>query len=70
MFEARFNSECSACGWTIRQGALAKYDEHNDVVHVICPESEPLRAVGEVCGSCFMEKSATGACDCEEDGRG
>jgi hypothetical protein len=64
-FEARFHSDCVHCGWRIKPGDLAKYGHHDYVVHVVCPEAVPLRAVGEVCGRCFIEKSASGACGCE-----
>jgi hypothetical protein len=33
----------------------------------VCPEAVPLRAVGEVCGRCFMERSAAGTCGWEGD---
>jgi hypothetical protein len=65
-FEARFHSDCGECGWRIKRGDLAKYDDHDDVVHVVCPEAVPLRAVGEVCG-CFIERSTAGKCGCEGD---
>jgi hypothetical protein len=42
-FEARFYSDCGECGWRIKRGDLAKYNRHDDVVHVVCPEAVPLR---------------------------
>ena len=65
VFEARWPAECPACGWWIVRGALARYDAHDDVVHAVCPESEPLRAVGKVCPECFMEKATNGTCGCD-----
>lgn len=67
IFEARRHSDCAGCGWRIKPGDLAKYDEHDSVVHLVCPEEVGLRAVGEVCGRCFMEKSITGVCGCEDE---
>ena len=66
MFEARYHSDCADCGWRIKPGDLAKYDDRGDVVHVVCPEDVGLRAAGEVCGKCFIEKAANGACGCED----
>ena len=66
IFEARFHSECPSCGWRIKPGDMARYNAHDDVVHVACPEDEGLRAVGEICGRCFIEKSASGVCGCDE----
>lgn len=63
--EARYHSDCGACGWRIKPGDLAKYDADDDVVHVVCPENVGLREVGEVCGRCFMEKATNGECGCE-----
>ena len=65
IFEARYPGECPACGWAIMRGQECRYDEHDEVVHLACPDAEPLRVVGEVCGACFMEKSTTGACGCD-----
>ena len=64
MFEARWSTECSECGWRVTPGALARYNEHDDVVHVVCPEAVELRAVGEVCPKCFMERATNGECSC------
>ena len=64
-FEARYHSECGECGRRIKPGDMAKYDDRDKVVHVICPEDVGLRAAGEVCGKCFMEKSLTGECGCD-----
>jgi hypothetical protein len=64
-FEARYSTECPACGWRIKRGDLAKYDDRDDVVHVVCPEDVGLRVAGEVCGRCFMEKAANGECGCD-----
>jgi hypothetical protein len=66
-FEARYHSGCGECGWRIKPGDLARYDAHDDVVHVVCPEAVPLRAAGEVCGRCFIERSTAGTCGCEGD---
>lgn len=63
VFEARWPTDCAACGWRIVRGTLAKY-AGDEVVHAVCPESEPLRAVGEICPSCFIEKSVNGTCGC------
>lgn len=65
-FLARFHSDCGECGWRIKPGDLAQYDAHGDVRHVVCPENTGLREVGLVCPECFIEKSASGACGCEE----
>ena len=64
-FEARWATDCFECGWRITPGTLARYNAHDDVVHAVCPDPEPLRAVGEVCGKCFLEKSVTGECGCD-----
>ena len=75
-FEARYRSECRNCGYDIKPGELATYvprvdDENahpwrrggsNVAVHATCPQERPA---GEVCGRCFMEKSATGVCGCD-----
>lgn len=65
-FEARRHSDCGECGWRIKPGDLAKYNDRDDVVHVVCPEDVGLRAVNEICGRCFMEKSGAGTCGCDE----
>lgn len=64
-FEARYHSECPACGWRIKPGDLATWDEHDDVTHKVCPEDAGLRAAGEVCGRCFTEKAVNGECGCD-----
>jgi hypothetical protein len=64
-FEARWPTECGECGWRIVRGSLARYNQHGEVVHAVCPDAGPLRAVGEVCGSCFQEKAANGSCGCD-----
>lgn len=64
-FEARWPTDCSDCGWRITVGTLARYNDRDDVVHAVCPEAEAPRAVGEICGKCFMEKATNGACGCD-----
>ena len=63
-FEARWSSDCAECGWRITPGKLARYDDRGDVVHMVCPEDEGLRAVGEICHKCFIERAANGECSC------
>lgn len=66
-FEARWPTDCAECGWRITRGTLARYNDRDDVVHAVCPEDVgTLRPVGEVCGKCFMERAANGACGCGE----
>jgi len=64
VFEARYSTDCATCGWRIVPGSLAKYAD-DEVVHAVCPDDAPLRAVGDICPDCFIEKSATDACGCE-----
>jgi hypothetical protein len=66
VFEARWATDCSDCGWRITVGKLARYNDRGELVHAVCPENEPLRAVGEVCPRCFMERAANGSCTCED----
>lgn len=63
-FQARYHGECAACGWHVSPGQEVEYDAEDNIVHVFCPEKEPLRAMGEICGTCFQEKSKTGECGC------
>lgn len=64
LFEAGYPTECSECGWRITRGTLARYNQHDEVVHAVCPENVGLRAVGEICPKCFTEKAANGECSC------
>lgn len=67
---AKFPGLCPGCGHGIELGQWI--DRANGVgvevyVHEGC--SVPLRPepkVGEVCGRCFMERSLTGECGCDE----
>ena len=65
-FEARYHSDCDECGWRIKPGDLVAYRAGaTEVSHFVCPEDVGLRAAGEVCGRCFMEKSVSGECGCD-----
>lgn len=63
-FGAKYKSLCSSCDSMIEPGELVEYRD-DEVVHVSCPDVVQLVA-GEVCGKCFMEKSVTGECGCDE----
>jgi hypothetical protein len=65
-FTARFSgTPCDSCEEPVKEGQEVEYNAANRLVHAVCPETLDV-AHGEVCGSCFMEKSVSGRCDnCE-----
>ena len=61
-FRARYEGVCADCDEPIQVGQLIR-TEGDEYVYVRCA---PARELGEVCPSCWLEKSVTGACGCEE----
>jgi hypothetical protein len=63
-FTGRYPGSCGECGEETKDTEVV-YDGTNTIVHVICPDTVPTKA-REICPRCFMEKPATGRCDCED----
>lgn len=65
-FTANYPGTCAACFEDFPAGTLVHYTEAGGyLAHVECPvvvETAPR----EVCSSCFMERSVSGACGCEQ----
>ena len=61
-FRASYKGVCADCDEPIQVGQLIR-TEGDEYVHVKCA---PARKLGEVCPSCWLEKSVTGTCGCEE----
>lgn len=72
-FPARFRGRCAACDlWWMPGDPIRPYGTHPDgstlYAHADCDHTpdheEPAR---EICRTCWLEKSISGACGCEED---
>jgi hypothetical protein len=62
-FTAKFSgTPCDSCEEPVREGQEVEYNTANKIVHVLCPELAEVKH-GEICPSCFMEKSVSGVCD-------
>jgi hypothetical protein len=64
-FEAQYPGDCSECEQPIKPGqaiARTRFPTGPGYHHVMCPVSNPR----EICDRCFMEKSITGACGCDD----
>lgn len=57
-FEAKYDSQCEACGEDIRRGDQAMFDEYDEVVHTECPPLAPYLALGAAkCPKCNLVHS-------------
>lgn len=69
-FPARYPGRCPACRERIEVDEDLIYNDDEVVVHYGCANrSTMLAQVGkpaEVCPRCFIEKSTTGVCGCDE----
>lgn len=68
---ARYSGTCSECGERWQPGDLIRADEHPlgklpVWQHAVCPESVE-KPEGAVCDRCFLRRSLTGACGCDDD---
>jgi hypothetical protein len=64
-FEAQYRGVCSGCGEPFAPGELIERAGMTYEHAGVCPEQRPVK-VGAVCPKCFIEKSLTGACGCDE----
>jgi hypothetical protein len=58
VFTAQYRSMCAECGDTINPGEDVRYDEHDRLVHWMCPD-DPDLSVGSAtpCPKCFLVHS-------------
>lgn len=65
-FEAQWAGVCGECEEWFQSGDYIDRHDRGGYRHAgVCPESVEQKR-GEICGSCFIEKSLTGACGCED----
>jgi len=68
-FAARHPGKCSACGDLFPEGTAIRRDQSGRCRHANCDDpdapAEPIVA-RDVCPNCWLERSVTGACGCEE----
>ena len=67
---ARYSGTCPECGVRWQPGDLIRADERPRGElpvwqHAVCPESVE-KAEGTVCDRCFLRRSLTGECGCDE----
>lgn len=66
-FPARYPGRCAACQERIIEGDQIGYTEDDEIVHADCEASAPRETPPrETCPRCFMERSVSGACGCDE----
>lgn len=66
-FEAKYGGRCGVCDERIAPGDPCAYAE-DVIVHGDCEQA--ARSAGRpaprpICGKCFMETAASGACGCD-----
>lgn len=68
-FPARYRGKCSDCGEWWREGDPIRFAMHaaGNFVHDDCDASAPAeKPEGETCPRCFLRKSLSGECGCDE----
>lgn len=69
-FHAKFVNKC-ANGHSINEGDYIAYDDSNNILCMKCPEFENrhkdkgLVYSNSFCPKCNLERSMSGACDCD-----
>ena len=68
---ARYSGTCPNCGERWQPGELIRstvvgYEHHEVWQHTVCPESVE-EAEGAACDRCFLRRSLTGECGCDDD---
>jgi hypothetical protein len=58
-FDARYRGHCNTCDEPIEVGDQLRYED-DEVVHGTCKET--VRALREVCSTCWLEKP----CGCDD----
>lgn len=67
---ARYSGTCHECGERWQPGDLIRSDfkvpgRYPIWTHAVCPESVE-KPEGAVCARCFLRRSLTGECGCDE----
>ena len=68
---ARYSGTCPECGERWHPGDLIRAGDYTEEGvptmwgHAVCPESVE-RLEGAVCDRCFLRRSLTGECGCDE----
>lgn len=61
-FEAKYRGKCVACGETIHEGDVIRYNDAGST-HADCDEIEPQERPAVICHQCWLTKP----CGCEDD---
>lgn len=70
--QARYGGECPECGERWQPGDLIRSERtapgnRNIWQHAACPADAIDAVVRSACGTCWLERSVTGACGCDDD---